>query len=186
MNGMLSKRSNVGFTLLELVTVMLIVAIVAAIGLPSFKYVTNSNRMAMEINGLLGDMQFARSEAIKEGLPVTVCASTNAADCDAGAGNDQWHSGWMIFLDTNGNGVRDTGESVIRIQPAFTSTDTFIADTTFPSVVFNRLGYAATGSATDVTIKLHSTPTNSSWTRCLRITPVGMMNTEKASVLNCT
>ena len=60
-----------GFTLLELLITMSIAAIVLTIAVPSFRYVTNSNRIAGELNGLLGDLQFARSEAIKEGLGVT-------------------------------------------------------------------------------------------------------------------
>ena len=65
-----------GFTVTELVIVMTIVGILTAIGVPSYKYVTTSNRISSEINSLLGDMQFARSQAIKQGLTVTVCTSS--------------------------------------------------------------------------------------------------------------
>jgi type IV fimbrial biogenesis protein FimT len=78
MNGMRCKRRDAGFTMTELIVVMMIIGILAAIGAPTFKYVTASNRIASEINGLLGDMQFARSEAVKEGQTVTVCASSNS------------------------------------------------------------------------------------------------------------
>jgi len=73
-----------GFTVTELVMVMTIIGILTAIGLPSFKYVTASNRISSEINALLGDMQFARSQAIKQGLTVTVCTSTDGATCNTG------------------------------------------------------------------------------------------------------
>src|ERR1700692_469062 len=88
-----------GFTMFELVMVMTIVAIIAAIGFPHFKYVTASNRISSEINGLLADLRFARTEAIKEGLPVTVCASANQQTCDGSANAGSWTSGWIIFSD---------------------------------------------------------------------------------------
>ncbi len=56
-------RPHSGFTIIEFVVVMLIVGIIAAIGVPSFKYVTTSNRIASEINALLADMRYARTEA---------------------------------------------------------------------------------------------------------------------------
>jgi type IV fimbrial biogenesis protein FimT len=61
-----------GFTLLELLITMSVATILLTIAIPSFQYVTNSNRIAGEVNGLLGDLQFARSEAIKEGQYVSV------------------------------------------------------------------------------------------------------------------
>src|SRR5437868_13985388 len=51
-----------GFTLTELMAVIAIAAILMAIGVPSYRYVGASYRMSSEVNGLLGDLQFARSE----------------------------------------------------------------------------------------------------------------------------
>ena len=62
-----------GFTLTELMVVVAIVAILLGIGVPSYRYISNSYRMSAEVNGLLGDLQYARSEAIKEGQTVTTC-----------------------------------------------------------------------------------------------------------------
>ena len=56
-----------GFTMVEMLMTMAIATILLTIAVPSFRYVTNSNRIAGELNGLLGDLQFARAEAIKEG-----------------------------------------------------------------------------------------------------------------------
>jgi len=183
MDGMARNRRNSGFTLTELIIVMSIIAILAAIGVPSFKYVTVSNRISSEVNGLLGDMQYARSMAIKQGLPVTVCVSTDHATC---TGGDAWQGGWIVFLDSNSNQQVDPGEAVLRIQNAFTSTDTFVPDNgAFDAITFNREGYATTGAAVPVTMLLHDSSNTAAWTRCLAITPVGMLNTEKASVGNC-
>jgi len=77
-------KRQYGFTLTELVVVMSIVAILLSLGVPSYRSITNSYRLSSEVNGLLGDLMYARAEAIKEGQPVTVCASTNGTTCSAG------------------------------------------------------------------------------------------------------
>lgn len=178
-----TPRHQAGFTMIELMVVVFIVALLAAIGTPTFKYVTASNRIASEINGLLGDLQFARSEAVKEGELVTVCIA-NAAQtgCLTTAGG-AWQNGWIVFLDPNGNKAVDTGEAILRKQPAFTSTDTFlVTPTTFNAVTYNRMGYGPTGQAATINIQLHSAPVNNNWTRCLAINPVGNALTQKYGV----
>ncbi len=177
MNGMPSKQRNFGYTMMELVMVMAIVAILASIAIPSFKYVTSSNRLSSEVNGLLGDLQFARSEAVKEGQTVTICSSLDGATC---AASPDWQHGWIVFLDTNNNQQVDAGEAVIRIQPAFSGTDTFISGVaSLTSVSFNRLGYAPTGSTTTINISLHDSTNNTNWTRCLAVNPIGFAVTER-------
>jgi type IV fimbrial biogenesis protein FimT len=179
--------------MMELVTVMLIVAIIAAIGVPSFKYVTASNRISSEINALLADMRFARVEAIKEGLPVTVCASTSGTSCNGTAGGGVWTSGWIVFSDPSGNQTPPSAASVLRVQPALSvanySTDTLTEGTynTY-AVTFNRQGFGSSLPTTTniVTMELHSVPTNAAWTRCLAITPVGLLTIQQTSTGNCT
>jgi type IV fimbrial biogenesis protein FimT len=165
-----------GVTLIELLTTLTIVGVLAGIAIPSFQYVTNANRMASEVNGLLGDMQLARGEAIKEGQTVVICSSTNAATC---AGSTAWKSGWIIFSDLNTNGTWDAGEPIWRVQKAFKGTDTFNANNATSAVSFNREGFAP--GANIVTITLHDSTSNSKWTRCLKISTVGMLTTMRYS-----
>ena len=160
-----------GFTFVEMLVTMTIAAILLMIGVPSFQYVTNSNRIAAEINGLLGDMQYARSEAIKEGQPVTVCVSANGTSC---ANVNTWQSGWIVFSDVNGNAAVDAGDVVLRVQKTFASTDTFVATNNVGAVTFNREGYA-NGIANGTLIALHDSTNNHSWIRCLSINLAGMM-----------
>jgi type IV fimbrial biogenesis protein FimT len=177
-----------GFGLMELVIVMLLVAILAGIAIPSYKYVTTSNRMAGEINGLLGDLQFARSQAIKEGLPVTVCSSADQLTC----GNSHWQNGWIVFLDSNGDGIVSAGEQIVRAQKDFSASGDTLQpanNVTFNAVTFNREGYAKTSNPITVTLLLHDSTANTQWTRCLAINPIGALAIERIGSTadpNCT
>jgi type IV fimbrial biogenesis protein FimT len=171
-------RSCRGITLLEMITVMGIAAILMAIAVPSYKYVTNSNRIAAEVNGLLGDMQFARGEAIKEGQTVTVCVSTDGATC--ATGTTTWNSGWLVFSDPNNNQQVDPNESILRVQAVFTGSDTFVASNNISAVTFNREGFAAANGGVGLAsgtalITLHASPAVAASTRCLSMNMVGMM-----------
>lgn len=157
--------------MLELLVTMSIVAVLLAIGVPSFRYVTTANRMSGEVNGLLGDMQFARAEAIKEGQTVTVCSSSNGTTC---SGATTWNTGWIIFP---GTGNPASAAAILHVQNPFYGSDTLQpADATTSNIQFNREGFAL-GLAGTVTFKLHESTNNSTYTRCLQVTIVGALST---------
>jgi|SRR5579863_3160916 type IV fimbrial biogenesis protein FimT len=173
-------KRQAGFTVTELMVVTAIVAILLSIGVPSFRYITNSYRMSAEVNGLLGDMMYARSEAVREGQTVTVCVGNAGAGC-TGGGN--WASGWIVFTDPNRNQIVDPGEIVLRTQAAFTGTvpDTFNASAGLTAITYSREGFATTpagGFPPNTTIVLHDQTNNAIWTRCLWITAVGTLTVE--------
>jgi type IV fimbrial biogenesis protein FimT len=167
-----------GFTLTELMVVMGIVAILLGIAIPSYKYLTTSYRMSAELNNLVGDMQFARGEALKEGNAVTACISADGATC-TGGGN--WAPGWIVFSDPNANAVVDAGERVLKVQSAFTGVtpDTFISSNGISAVTFNREGFASTTAGfVTTTVTLQEQTLNNQYKRCLLISPVGMLSAE--------
>jgi type IV fimbrial biogenesis protein FimT len=165
------KRQS-GFSITEMLVVMAIVAILLGLGIPSYRYITNSYRMSAEVNGLLGDLQYARSEAIKEGQTVTTCVSTNGTAC---TGGNQWAGGWIVFSDPNANGTVDAGETVLRVQNSFTGQvpDTFNASNAVTAITYNREGFATTpgGGFVTTTITLNEQTNNNAWTRCLLLAP---------------
>jgi type IV fimbrial biogenesis protein FimT len=169
-----------GFTLLELLSVVAIVAILMGLGAPSYRYVTNSNRLTSEVNGLLGDLQYARAEAVKEGQAVTVCASTNGTTCStAGA---SWEGGWIVFSDGGALGTVDGTDFILRVQKAFGNGDTFTASTAVQAITFNRDGFAS-GLTNPLTLTLKDSHQVQAFTRCLTSTVVGALSTAVAS--NC-
>jgi type IV fimbrial biogenesis protein FimT len=171
-------KPQAGFTMIELLVVIMIVSILMGVGVPSYKYVTSSNRLSAEVNGLLGDMQLARSEAIKQGLSVTVCASQDQASCSK---SSDWSSGWIVFTDLGDVGVRDGDEPILRTGKALHPGDKLL-DTagTLSSATFNRAGFLSfTGLPVDgVTLTLHDEQANADHTRCLWIASQGLMSTQ--------
>lgn len=159
---------------------MSIVAILLAIAVPSFRYVTTSNRMAGEVNGLLGDMQYARAEAIKEGQTVTVCASTTGTTC---SGTAVWNTGWIIFP---GTGNPSAPSAILHVQGQFYGSDSFQAsDGATSAVQFNREGFAL-GLPGGITLRLHDSSNNSAYTRCLQVSIVGALSTLAYNGGTCT
>ena len=171
-----------GFTLTEFMVVVGIVAILMAIAVPSYRYITNSYRMSSEVNSLLGDLQYARAEAIKEGQGVTVCASANGgATC---AGTNNWQVGWVVYSN-GGNLANPPAGSVLRVQAAFTGTvpDNFVAAPGITAITYNREGFATTAAGfPNSTLTLHDPTVNGNWTRCLLITSVGLATTQTHTV----
>src|SRR3989344_7102828 len=70
-------------------------------------------RMTTAVNLLIGDLNLARSEAIKRHAVVTQCKSSNGASCSQ---KSAWQDGWIIFTDDNKNYEVDAGEGIIRGQ----------------------------------------------------------------------
>jgi len=179
---------NSGFTLTELMVALAIVAILLTLGVPSFRYITNSYRISAEVNSLLGDLMYARAEAIKEGQNVTVCATANGTTCSGAAA---WQTGWLVYSNPPPGAANPPAGSVLRIQGAFTGTtpDTFVANSGIGSITYNREGFATTAAGfPNTTFVLHDSTVNGTWTRCLLINPTGLLTTQNhiANAGTCT
>lgn len=176
------RISAEGVTAIELLVVMAIAAILLAVAVPSFVGITQGNRLAAEINAFSGDVQFARTEAVKEGLPVSICASTNGTSC---LGVNTWNKGWIVFSDPNGNQTVDAGDTVLRKQASWTSTDTFTASSNTTAFSYSRDGFAIALPGT-ITWTLHTQPVNASASRCLAINIIGRLQVQSPGTGSCT
>ena len=177
-----SRTNVIGVTSMELLTVMAVIAILSGIAVPSFISLIQSNRVAGEVNALSGDIQFARSEAIKEGLPVSLCVSVNGTNC---SNINTWNKGWIVFSDPNGNQVLEPGERILKKQIPWTNTDTFTADNNISAFSYNRDGFAFNLPGT-VIWTLHTQPFNASASRCLVVNIVGRQQVQTPANGNCT
>jgi type IV fimbrial biogenesis protein FimT len=68
-----------GFTLLELMVTIAVVAIMATIAVPSFRDLIQNNRVTTQTNELVTALNFARTEAVKRGRAVGVEVSRDGS-----------------------------------------------------------------------------------------------------------
>jgi type IV fimbrial biogenesis protein FimT len=183
------RKGSAGFTLTELLVVIAIIAVLSALAIPSYKSVTAQDRMASELNDLNGDIELARSAAIKQGVTVTICAAptagiqpptTNPA-CSANAAG--WNAGWIVFTDVNGaKGTSNqvytagSGDTLLRLHAPLQGGDT--VDTTLTALTFNRMG----GTANNGTLSLHDVNNTAAWRRCLFVSEVGLAELDTSAV----
>lgn len=112
-----------GFTLIELMVTISVLAILVTIGMPNLQRFIQNSRLQSQSASLVGDLNYARAEAVRLGSPVAVCASIDGATC-SGAG--VWETGWVVFNDRNSNNVVDAGE-LLRATPALGGGNTLRA-----------------------------------------------------------
>lgn len=105
-----------GFTLIEIMIALAVLSILGVIAVPGFTNLINDSTRANAVNSFIHTVFLARSEAIKRGEIVSICKSTNGADCAAGA--DGWDAGWITFVNTDRDEppVRDENEKLLQVQ----------------------------------------------------------------------
>jgi len=176
---MQNKNPEHGFTLIELMITLVIAITLAIVAVPAFQTTIQMQQTRSEASNLLNDFQYARSEAEKEGQPVTICASTDGATC-AAAGT-AWQTGWIIFSDQTGNQIFNSGTDVLlRVQKAWTTTDTMTTSPAKIAISYNRDGFTTGIPTTGQLFLIHTASTNSSASRCLWLDSVGHQQVQTA------
>lgn len=100
-----------GFTLIELMITLAVAAILLKLAAPSFSAALNGNRLSSAAGELAGAVQLARSEAVRANGRVVLCRSTDSSTCSS---TDNVWPGWIVFVDSDGDGVRDSAEPVVK------------------------------------------------------------------------
>ena len=119
-----------GFTLLEVMVVVAIVAILTTLAAPSFVALIQSNSVSSNVNAFIADVRYARSEAVRRGGAVIMCRSdapeAAAPVCNTTAGTNGWATGWIIFEDRDGSLNYSAGtdaSQLLRVQGPITNLD---------------------------------------------------------------
>ena len=71
-----ARKNNQGFTLIETLTILVIIGILSAIAAPSFLGLLNRGKVSSNLNELQGALQEAQREAMRRSKPCTVELNT--------------------------------------------------------------------------------------------------------------
>lgn len=86
------KSVQRGFNLVEVTVVVAIVAVLGGLAVSSLDSLIVSNRLRAAANDLTLSLQFARSEAARQNIPVTLCPSADGINCTA----SNYEAGWIV------------------------------------------------------------------------------------------
>jgi len=138
------RSTQRGFTLIELMIVVVLSVLLLTTGVPSFLSLIESNRIVAQTNSYVSALNLARSEALKTGAQVVVCKSDNGTACATGGAG--YERGWLVFVDdVTTNLSVDVGERVLRVREALGNGMTLEGN----GNIDNRIAYQGTGRVTN-------------------------------------
>lgn len=169
-----------GFTLIELMVTVAVVAIVVAIGLPSFQGSLRSNRVATASNELMASISLARSEALRSPGGAALCGTTDGTTCSA-----DWGVGWIVWADMDGNGAPGPNDRILRhveVRPNLEVSLSAPVSGEDESIQFDRLGRRIGGDRSFV-IQPDPCPDGHNLVRRMGVSPTGQVAISKG---HCT
>jgi len=146
-------KKQTGFTIIELIVTLAMVAILAGFAVPALQDLISNNRSTAQANSFLTALTLARSEAIKRRESVSVVAA------DDSSGTNEWGPGWEI---------QDSAGNPIRVFEATTGS-TLDSQDDVSSVSFDLNGMATSS------LKFELMPDNNDteFARCIEMTKTG-------------
>lgn len=131
------RPSEGGFTLLELVITVAVLAIALGIAIPSFQGITSRNRLSAMTNEIVAAIQLTRAEAIRRNQRVVMCPTTDGTTC---SGAD-WTRIVIREAEAGGEVIRQfqfTGQRIsIQGSPSIATGN---------QISFNSSGFARAGT----------------------------------------
>lgn len=106
-----------GFTLLEAMIALVVLAVVAGIAIPSWQAARATAHAVKARTEMVESIMVAVRHSALAGIEVVLChpATEAVKEC---SNTTNWSGGWALFADLNGNRLRDANEPVIHRQAA--------------------------------------------------------------------
>ncbi len=142
-SGGKTKRRS-GFTLIEALVVVAIIAVTSAIVIPGMSGFVYDSRVSGNVNEFIGAMTLARTEAVKRGRLVTICRSADADNATPTcADGSDWATGWIVFQEGSSSsdvGSFGSGDVLLQRRGALISGMIAQSSPAISGVTFNSLG----------------------------------------------
>jgi type IV fimbrial biogenesis protein FimT len=139
-----------GFTIAELIIVVIIAGVLAAVAAPNMSEFVKNNSRANRVNTMVSALNYARGQAVTRNARVSLCKSAAFGNCDA-PGTGDFGTGWIVFTDSNPRGTVNGGDTVLRIfQPDMGNNATLTGVKNVVSITMAGLSYENTGLGLDL------------------------------------
>jgi type IV fimbrial biogenesis protein FimT len=139
----MTANSKNGFSLVEVLVVVGLLAIVLSLAVPSFQGLMSKSRLSLSSDQLYTALVLARSEAVKSNRRVTVCGRTTTNDCGVAA----WMNGSIVFVDHVTKGVIDDTTEIVKVFYSDAADILLSTENINNSVSFNPDGSSDTSGA---------------------------------------
>jgi type IV fimbrial biogenesis protein FimT len=162
-----------GLSLVELIIALCLGAIIVVFALPGFQKIIQNNRAQQLTADVEDALRYARSEAIRRGEAVSICAADNSDYSRCGA---DWANGWIIFPNPNEDTIFNNNEDepALRIHRALSSGRVITVSPTQSLITFNRRGFPDS-SSTALQLTISTTGCSGPNTSLLTIEPTGLL-----------
>lgn len=121
-----------GFSLVEVLTAIALLGILASLALPGFTDMIRNSRRTETVNELGASLMLARAESLKRGQPVVVCGVEDANGnrvvdaAERACSGADWGDGWIVagWTDADNDGALDAGELQVPLKAYLNEYDT--------------------------------------------------------------
>ena len=131
------RRPTRGFTLLELIVVLVIVAMVLAFALPSFRTLILNRRINGLTESLFNSLSYARNQALSNDEAVTVCPYSAPSSTTCGT---NWSAGWIVVKQPSSGTSSVVNTTTLSATGPTLKATTYGGTTSVTQITFNGRG----------------------------------------------
>jgi type IV fimbrial biogenesis protein FimT len=170
------RRQQSGFTLIELMIVVVITAVLMTAFAPGLRGAMARNQLLGQAHELAGAMSTARSEAITRGTQAGICASANGTSCSGSV--DDWGKFILVFIDSDNGSDFDNTEPLLK---SFTAHNQVSQSASVAAVYFRPSGFSSLNTASNIDV-CHTDLDESSMCRRVTVGASGIVSVTTVTV----
>lgn len=150
-------KKHFGFSVIEIMTVVIIISLLITAALPGYENFVRNNQAFIIASRLESSLRLAQGEAIKRGVPVTVCPIVNFNPTAAPDENSEQYpcsnsttwDAWKVFADPDFDATEDfsNGWPIVQYVGGDIPEDTITSNIAGP-ITYDPMGFANVNPST--------------------------------------